>query len=181
MEEGSRETVSVDLHSRTSPPFTKRNRKFFSGSNKGSVLGPLKVLPWTDGACWRLPSEQFGKDHIVLVGGAVSDEIGDAKVITFDDHMDPVFCHFNNPLLYAELLRSYKPAAVVRAPEADHCMAMECIKAQVPLVSICLSPAHAELLKSQILKKMWAGFLDESSDLYEASLLLACVPCQFRT
>ncbi|CAE7666405.1 unnamed protein product [Symbiodinium sp. CCMP2592] len=164
------------LYTRSGPQFQKKDRKHFKGTNKGQVMGPIRMLPWTDDACWRLPPDQkkrvYGKEHIVLVGGAVPEELGDAKIIAFDDHMEPVFYHFNNPLVYAEFLHSYKPSAVVRAPESDHNMAIECIKHQVPLISICLSSAHADLLKNHILKKMWQEFLDENSDLYEGGYVL---------
>ena len=112
----------LHLFTRGAVPFLKKARKHFDGTNKGSAIGPIKVLPWTDGACWRLPADDkkriFGKEHIVLVGGAVPEDAGDVKVV-LDDQMDPVFYHFNNPLLYSELIHSYKPAAVVRAPSVS--------------------------------------------------------------
>lgn len=154
----------------------KVSRKHYTGTNYGSCIGPVRTLTYDDEKCWRIsPADKkllYGDKGKILTGGPVSSEAKIAKP-TFFDGLEPVAWHFSNPMLLSEILHSFKPSLVLRAPDCDHLMIIECIKAQIPIISVVWTAHHAKLLKAKCLKTLWKCFLDpECPDLYEVGLPL---------
>ncbi|CAJ1418510.1 unnamed protein product [Effrenium voratum] len=169
-------TESLYAFTRTGLAMERRPRKHFPGTTTmGSVIGPIQSLAWTDENCWKeqpkVKKDIFTKEHKVLVGGAVEATAAQATKPSFPDDSEPVFWHYSPPVLFSELLHSFRPMVVVRGNETDHCMAMECIKAKIPLVSICLSETHKEALTAQVKRRLWKAMQTESvPEVYEPTL-----------
>ena len=164
----------IYVFSRYPLSMTKVARKFYPGSNYGSCLGPVVAPGYNDAACWRLTVDEknqlFGKDGKILVGGACEEPCPKPAC---EDGKEPASWHFMNPKVMAEMLHGFKPRAVVKFTEIDHLMALECLKARVPLVSCCFTAAHASMLKKKVVSELWKAMCDESiPELYDVGLSL---------
>ncbi|CAJ1394699.1 unnamed protein product [Effrenium voratum] len=147
-------------------------RKHYSGTNHGTHIGPVRALPYTDKACWRMsPADKkglYGDKGRVLTGGPCP--VNEPKP-ALPEGLEPATWHFSSPVFLAEVLHSFKPACVFRAPDVDHLLIMECIKRKVPIISVCFTSQHADLLKAKVLKSLWDAFQnDDIPELYEVGL-----------
>jgi hypothetical protein len=162
--------------------FNGRKRRYFDGTNRGSMLGPVALLPHKDAGVWKLPAKEkkevIGKLGRVPVGGPVPGGHGPPPAEEEEDKNmpKPVFFHAMPSVVAEELIHSHDVQAVIDLTAADGAWAMACIKARKPYVGVVFTPQHAASLTNWLEWRVLQAMRDENDALYAPGLAEALAP-----
>ena len=145
---------------------TKQPREHYPGSNLGNVIGPVKVPLFKD--TWLLPkatkAKLLGAHGKILAGGA-ADNItlggGKCEKPEFENNQEPMNWHSMGFEFHDEYIKSFGLKMVVYLTglcvEALHAAIMN----KIPCVAVACSEDHKNAMIRQLVKAVWAAFMDE--------------------
>ena len=162
----------------TSLPVTDKPRLLYEGTCRGTTVGPIAVSQYDSQDVWKLaPGDKkamLGKAGKILSSGGLTEGdpttpkpcLGGLEPATF----------FGMPReYYAEIIHSFNVGFIINGAESDGLLALQCLLAQRPCISICLTAEHVSLLRGRVLELTWAEMTNPKSSIYEAKMSFGCM------
>ena len=168
----------LHVFSATSLPVTDKPRLLYEGTCRGTTVGPIAVSQYDSQDVWKLaPGDKkamLGKAGKILSSGGLTEGdpttpkpcLGGLEPATF----------FGMPReYYAEIIHSFNVGFIINGAESDGLLALQCLLAQRPCISICLTAEHVSLLRGRVLELTWAEMTNPKSSIYEAKMSFGCM------
>ena len=154
-----------------------RKRKTYSGTNRGTMLGPAILTPYGDDSIWketlRVKKTIFGKANRIAVGGPNLDLAAgeDTKKKRNENMLEPVWFHEHPYDVDEEIWLQHGVVAIICLTAGNGNAGLHAIQHKIPCTLVCLTECHAKLLRQHIERRVFAAFQDESNPLYNAALV----------
>ena len=147
-----------------------RDRKTYTGSTHGSLIGPILVSPYREAflVSKECKEKMLGEHGKVLAGGPPPATQGSLPT-DIEDKLPANFYSLPTAF-YLEMIHSYELGGVYDATCMDVNFPLACLKMKVPYVGSCLSEYACEVLEAEVIRACWKEFLMPESELYDVNL-----------
>ena len=163
-----------------------KQRRHYTGSNKGDCMGPVCLPEW--GKSWSAnydtKVEIYGRTHRIAVGGATEDDEGedegedalaevDANKPGGDrpgDGREPIFYHSLPVEFYEDLYTSNGIKYIVHLSSGDGSAAKAAMRLRRGYLGFCMTEVHMDKLYAYLTDWMLEQMADANSPYYESDM-----------
>ena len=167
------ETMYCVTRDQLEMPFKKR--KFYPGSNRSNVWGPIACPPFTaehhNMIAWKEKKDVYSAacKTACRVGG-VSPHGVEETAVRKPETVEPVSFHAYTSSFWEEIIHCHSAVGVIDFNTGPGYVAEACITARIPYVGFVQTTTHERVVRRYLFKRMWDQMCTPGSPHYDTQL-----------